>query len=105
RSRDGAVVYLPIEQWKSVELHDRQVHPGLRVIGRLKPGVSVAAARTEMASISLALAKQYPATNASRSLILVPLKDDMVRSIRPTLLLLLGAVGFVLIIACANVAN
>src|SRR5207249_7529148 len=80
-------------------------HPGLMVIGRLKPGVTIKAAQAEMVSISDGLARQYPATNASHSSRVVRMKDDMVGYIRPTLLLLVGAVGFVLIIACANVAN
>ena len=58
-----------------------------------------------MSSISNELARQYPATNASHSARVVRMKDDMVQYIRPTLLLLVGAVGFVLMIACANVAN
>ena len=100
-----ADVYLPIEQWNSVELRPRDSHPGLIVIGRLKRGVTKEAAQAELASICSGLARQYPATNAGRSAQVVPLKDDLVQNIRPTLLLLVGAVGFVLIIACANVAN
>ncbi len=105
RLGDNIRVYVPIELWNSAELRDRQNHPGLRAIGRLKPGVSVEAAQAELASISSALARQYPASNAGHSVKLVRMKDDMVGFIRPTLLLLVGAVGFVLIIACANVAN
>ena len=98
-------IYVPIEQWRSVELHNRQSHPGIRVVGRLKPGVTAATAQAEMSSIADALARQFPDTNASHGVRLVGMKDDMVSYIRPTLLLLVGAVGFVLIIACANVAN
>ena len=101
----SARVYMPIEQMNSVELRTRESHPGLRVLGRLKPGVTMAAAQTEMASICTALSHQYPASNAGRGVSVVRMKDDMVGYIRPTLLLLVGAVGFVLIIACANVAN
>jgi predicted permease len=106
RLSEDARVYVPIEQWpSSAELRTRETHPGLQVIGRLKTGVSVAAARAEMASISNGLARQYPATNAGHGTNLVPMKGDMVRDVRSTLLLLVGAVGFVLLIACANVAN
>jgi predicted permease len=105
RFREDAKVYVPIEQWNSVELRMRESHPGLAVVGRLKPGVSIAAAQAEMASICNALARQYPFTNASRGAKVVRMKDDMVGYIRPTLLLLAGAVGLVLLMACANVAN
>jgi predicted permease len=101
----GARVYMPIEQMSSVDLRTRESHPGLRVVGRLKPGVTIGAAQAEIASICGGLARQYPASNAGHGAQLVRLKDDMVGYIRPTLLLLVGAVGFVLIIACANVAN
>jgi predicted permease len=105
RFREKAQVYVPIEQWEAVELRTRESHPGLHVVGRLKAGVSIEAAQAEMASISSILARQYPATNAGHGARVVRMKDDMVGYIRPTLLLLVGAVGFVLIIACANVAN
>jgi predicted permease len=105
RFRDQADLYVPLDQWNSVQLHEREVHPGLHVVGRLKPGVTMAAAQAEMTSIARALAQQYPKANAGHGVTVVQMKDDMVGYIRPTLLLLLGAVGFVLIIACANVAN
>ncbi|MDR3700121.1 MAG: ABC transporter permease [Candidatus Sulfopaludibacter sp.] len=98
-------IYVPIEQWDSVELHTRESHLGLAVAARLKPGVTIEAAQGELSALASALARQYPATNGGRGTKAVPMKDDEVRSIRPTLLLLVGAVGFVLIIACANVAN
>jgi predicted permease len=105
RFRPDSRIYVPIEQWNSVELHTRESHPGLRVTGRLKRGVTIEAAQAEMAAQCNGLARQYPATNAGRGAKVVRMKDDMVADIRSTLLLLVGAVGFVLIIACANVAN
>jgi predicted permease len=105
RFREMAQVYVPIEQWNSVELRTRESRPGLRVIGRLKPGVTMEAAQAEISSISSVLAREYPKTNAGAGAKVVRMKDDMVGYIRRTLLLLVGAVGFVLIIACANVAN
>ncbi|MGA2150104.1 MAG: ABC transporter permease [Bryobacteraceae bacterium] len=105
RFSENAKVYVPIEQWNSVEFRTREEHAGLGVLGRLKPGVTIEAAQAEMASICRALGRQYPKTNAGHGAKLVRMKDDMVQNIRPTLLLLVGAVGFVLIIACANVAN
>jgi len=105
RFQEDARVFVPIEQWNSVELGMRESHPGLRVVGRLKPGMTIAAAQSEMASLAAALALQYPKTNAGAGVKLVSMKDDLVSDIRPTLLLLAGAVGLVLLIACANVAN
>jgi predicted permease len=75
------------------------------VIGRLKPGATLEAAQAEIASIASGLARQYPKTNAGHGARVVPMKNAIVGYIRPTLILLVGAVGFVLIIACANVAN
>ena len=102
---DGTQVFVPLELWSSVELRTRDAHPGISVVGRLKPGVTMEAAASEVASIAAVLARQYPKTNAGRGVKLVRIKDDVVGGIRSTLLLLMGAVGFVLIIACANVAN
>ncbi len=102
---ENAQVYVPIEQWTSVMLHSRESRPGLGVIARLKAGVTVEAAQAEMDSMSNGIARRYPTTDAGHGAKAVPMKDDMVRNIRPTLLLLVGAVGFVLVIACANVAN
>ncbi len=77
----------------------------LSVIGRLKPGVSLSQARAEMGSIAERLAREYPEQNSGWSVAMVPVTELIVGSIRPALLTLLGAVGFVLLIACANVAN
>src|SRR5215813_2207038 len=77
----------------------------LNVIGRLKPEVTLEQARSEMSLIANRLANQYPDTNARWNVRVAPLLEDAVSEIRPSLLLLLGAVAFVLLIACANVAN
>ncbi len=105
RFRGQSDLYVPLGQWDSVELRDRENHPGLHVVARLKPGVTMAAAQAEMTSIARALAQKYPKTNAREGAAVVGMKEDMVGHIRPTLLMLLSAVGFVLLIACANVAN
>jgi predicted permease len=105
RFRERAQVYVPIEQWNSVELRTREEHPGLQVIGRLKRGATIETAQADLASICNGLARIYPKTNAGHGAKVVRMKDAMVGYIRPTLMLLVGAVGFVLIIACANVAN
>jgi predicted permease len=105
RFRGQAELYVSLAQWSPVELNDRETRPGLNVVGRLKPDVTMAAAQAEMTSLGRALAQQYPKANAGHGVAVVEMKDDMVGHIRPTLLLLLGAVGCVLLIACANVAN
>jgi putative ABC transport system permease protein len=73
--------------------------------GRLRPGVSLDQARTEMATLARQLEQQYPDSNTGLSATVVSLNEQIAGKIRPALLLLLGVVGFVLLIACANVAN
>src|SRR5262249_2633348 len=77
----------------------------LTVIGRIKPGVTWEQAQAEMDTIAERLAREYPATNSIWGVAVVPITDLIVGPIRPALLVLLGVVGFVLLIACANVAN
>jgi putative ABC transport system permease protein len=75
------------------------------VVGRLKPGVSIRRARAELSSIAQRLARDFPATNRQIQFDIAPLQDTYAGAVRPYLMLLLGAVGFVLLMACVNVAN
>jgi putative ABC transport system permease protein len=78
----------------------------LRVIGRMRPGVSVSQAQADLEGIATALRDQYPPKkNANLHIRVVPMHDDLVSEVRPSILALMGAVCFVLLIACANVAN
>ena len=86
------------------ELRVRRFH-FLRVIGRLEPGVTIEQAEAQMKSICANLARLYPDSNALYSAHLVSLRDRIAGNLRPTLRVLMIAVGFVLLLACANVAH
>jgi putative ABC transport system permease protein len=77
----------------------------LFTLGLLKPGTTLESAQQEMSAIARRIEHQYPVEQSGRGIRLIPLKEEMVRNIRPALLMLLAAVGFVLMIACANLAN
>jgi putative ABC transport system permease protein len=83
---------------------DRNLH-NLQIVGRLAPGVSQTQAQTEMTAIAARLAQQYPDANTGWGVALVRFQDLVILNIRPALQILLAAVGFLLLIACANVAN
>ncbi len=95
--------------WALVPFDRRPVLRGayvLQVIGRMKPGVRIDAARAEMATIADGLAQEFPATNKGRGVTIEPLHDALIGTeLRTTSMLFLGVVGFVLLICCANVAN
>ncbi|MEO5717902.1 MAG: ABC transporter permease, partial [Chthoniobacterales bacterium] len=84
---------------------NRANHPMMYGWGRLKPGATLAQARAEMETISARLAKQYPETNTGVRAVVKPLLENLVGGYRKNLALLFGAVGLVLLIACANLAN
>ncbi|MCU1241006.1 MAG: hypothetical protein JWO71_1732 [Candidatus Acidoferrum typicum] len=100
-----ADVFVPLMPWAKTLPDDRNWHPGIIAIARLKPGVSREQARTEMVAITKRLEQQYPDYNTGTSADIVGMQEQMVQNVRPALILLLGAVSFVLLIACVNVAN
>ena len=87
------------------DLGQRRSLRWLRVIGRFAPGATAAKAQAEMDAIGARLAAAYPQANADIHVHMVSLRERIVGQVQPVLLILFGAVGFVLLIACANVAN
>ncbi len=98
-------VYTPVGQWRDPSFRDRRVSVSARAFGRLKKGVSLSQARAEMDEIARNLAIAYPEANKGRDITLFSMKEDLVGNVQPLLFVLLAAVGFLLLIACANVAN
>ena len=99
----SAPLWVPIHQ--SGDPLARRSLRWLSVFGRLAPGVSPDQARAEMQSINARLASEYPRENSSTFFVMESLREQIVGKVRPILLILLAAVGFVLVITCANVAN
>jgi predicted permease len=100
-----AEVYVPLGQWNNPLFRDRRTGMGMDAVGRLKPGVTLAQANSDMSGVANHLAEVYPDIDKGQGITLVPLKQNLVGDVQPFLLMLLAAVGFVLLIACANVAN
>jgi putative ABC transport system permease protein len=96
-------LWMPLA-WTDKERGVRRIHDYL-VMARLKSGVDKEKAQSEMDSISDSLAHAYPTDDAGWGAVVMPLRDSLFGSVRSSLLVLLGAVAFVLLIACANVAN
>lgn len=98
------------EVWLPLALLDQEtrasrVWHSVRVLGRLRPGVEMPEARADMQTVAARLAGAYPATNRNIGVLLKPLREELVGTLRPALLSLFGAVLLVLLISCANVAN
>jgi predicted permease len=103
--RSNADVFVPIGQWDEKFFRSRSTGMGMDAVGRLKPGITFEQAQQDMNAVAAHLGELYPDTNRQSGIALVPLKKFIVGDIQPFLLVLLAAVGFVLLIACANVAN
>ncbi len=98
-------VFVPIGQWDSPALQRRGAALGLHGIGRLKPGVTIEQGQADLSRVMRNLADIYPETNRGNDAKISPLKERIIGDIGPLLWVLLGAVGFVLLIACVNVSN
>ena len=104
RFPEPAQLWIPLGP-SAPSLADRDEHAGLALLGRLAPGVTLERAKAELDAISGRLARAYPRSNEGVSVSVIALTDRLVGETRPLLLTLLGAVGFVLLIACANVSH
>jgi putative ABC transport system permease protein len=104
-SFSASEIYAPVVQWNNDLLFSRGAGLGFHGIGRLKPGVTIAQARADFAAITQNLAATYPDVDRGIGAALTPFKQRMLGSVQSILLVLFCAVGFVLLIACANVAS
>ena len=98
-------VYTPIGQWNDPSFRDRRISVSAHIVGRLKPGVTLPQAKADMDLVARNLAVAFPVADKDLGIHLVSMKEDIVGNVQPFLLVLLAAVGFLLLIACANVAN
>src|SRR4051794_35400416 len=92
-------------QGNEEQSHVRSAHSGIYCVARLKPGVTLTQAQADLDTIAASLERQFPQSNKNVSVSMRFLRDWLVGSARPVLLMLFGSVGFVLLIACANIAN
>jgi predicted permease len=110
RHNANADAWAPLESWldrfkQTMRAGKRDARGGYQVIARLKDGATIEQARVDVAAIATRLAGDFPQSNKDVQAFVTPLRETEVSNLRPYVMLLLGAVGFVLLIACANVAN
>jgi predicted permease len=105
RTSFGPEIYAPLAEWTNSSLKNRVSPLGIHAIGRLKPGVTIEQARADMEGVTRSLIEIFPEENKNTGATLTPMRTSMLGAVQPFLLLLMGAVGFVLLIACVNVAN
>lgn len=98
-------VYIPFEPWAKTLPDDRNWHPGITAVARLRDGVSLPDAQSEMKVLAANLAHEYPTFDSDMGADVTSMRDRLVANIRPALLVMLAAVGLVLLIACGNIAN
>lgn len=98
-------IYIPVGQWTDPSFLDRRISVSAHGFGRLKSGVTLSQAQADMDAVSQNLAEAYPVADKGAGIVLISMKEDIVGNVQPFLLVLLAAVGFLLLIACANVAN
>jgi predicted permease len=98
-------VFVPVGQWADPSFLDRRVDVSSHAIARLAAGATIAQASQEMDSIARGLAVAYPEADKGVGITVIPLSEDLVGNVQPVLVVLLAAVGFLLLIACTNVAN
>lgn len=100
-----APLYIPLTQWANPLLHNRSAGLAINGIGRLQPGVTLAQAQADMTQVAANLAAAYPVADRGVGAAVVPLRAAVVGDVELDLWLIFGAVAFVLVIACVNVAN
>jgi putative ABC transport system permease protein len=98
-------LYIPFAHTDEMIVNTREMRAGTRVVGRLKPGVTLELARSDLERVMAGLVAEYPVANPGHGVVLDSIHESLVGGVRPHLIVLLAAVGFVLLIACVNVAN
>ena len=99
----SAELWIPLD--RTAAFRERRGTHWLKPVARLRDGATIESARRELSGIMQELAREYPASNAAKGIQVAPLRDELMGVVRPLVLILYGAVAFVLLVACGNVAN